>query len=147
MAASASYLARVWRLFDFRFTRHPPLWTLAILSLAIYANFFTQHVVADLRPVLFAAAALLFGPAVIHFKVWRVHRRMPLLLGLLLVTLFIWFAENIGTATRGWIYPHQAAGWAAVSPQKFGSWFLLMIISYTLVAVVSRPGRRGRQGD
>ncbi|BAR47257.1 MULTISPECIES: DUF817 domain-containing protein [Methylobacterium] len=134
-----SYLARVWRLFDFRFTHHPPLWTLAILSLAIYANFFTQHVVADLRPVLFAAAALLFGPAVIHFKVWRVHRRMPLLLGLLLVTLFIWFAENIGTATRGWIYPHQAAGWAAVSPQKFGSWFLLMIISYTLVAVVSRP--------
>ncbi len=75
----------------------------------------------------------------IHFKVWRVHRRMPLLLGLLLVTLFIWFAENIGTATRGWIYPHQAAGWAAVSPQKFGSWFLLMIISYTLVALVSRP--------
>jgi hypothetical protein len=33
----------------------------------------------------------------------------------------------------------EAAGWAAVSPQKFGSWFLLMIISYTLVAVVSRP--------
>ncbi|WP_423793748.1 hypothetical protein [Methylobacterium indicum] len=36
-------------------------------------------------------------------------------------------------------FGHQAAGWAAVSPQKFGSWFLLMIISYTLVALVSRP--------
>lgn len=138
-ASVGSYLARVWRLFDFRFTRHPPLWALVILSLAIYINFFTQHVVIDLRLGLFAAAAALFGPAVIHFKVWRVHRRMPLLLGLLLVTVFIWFAENIGTATRGWIYPHQAAGWAAVSPQKFGSWFLLMIISYTLVALASRP--------
>ncbi|SFU30371.1 Uncharacterized membrane protein YoaT, DUF817 family [Methylobacterium sp. 174MFSha1.1] len=138
-ASVGSYLARVWRLFDFRFTRHPPLWTLVVLSLAIYLNFFTQHVVTDLRLGLFAAAIALFGPATVHFRVWRVHRRMPLLLGLVLVTLFIWIAENIGTATRGWIYPHQAAGWAAVSPQKFGSWFLLMIISYTLVALVSRP--------
>lgn len=138
-ASVGSYLARVWRLFDFRFTRHPPLWALMVLSLAIYVNFFTQHVMPDLRLALFVAAAALFGPAVVHFQVWRVHRRMPLLLGLLLVTLFIWFAENIGTATRGWIYPHQAAGWAAVSPAKFGSWFLLMIISYTLVAGLSRP--------
>ncbi|NGM33319.1 DUF817 domain-containing protein [Methylobacterium sp. DB0501] len=138
-ASVGSYLARVWRLFDFRFTRHPPLPALIVLSLAIYVNFFTQHAVIDLRLVLFAAAAALFGPCVIHFRVWRVYRRMPLLLGLILVTLFIWFAENIGTATRGWIYPHQAAGWAAVSPQKFGSWFLLMIISYTLVALASRP--------
>lgn len=138
-ASVGSYLARVWRLFDFRFTRHPPLRALTVLSLAIYVNFFTQHVMTDLRLALFAAAAALFGPAVIHFRVWRVYRRMPLLLGLLLVTLFIWFAENIGTATRGWIYPHQAAGWAAVSPAKFGSWFLLMIISYTLVAGLSRP--------
>ena len=138
-ASVGSYLARVWRLFDFRFTRHPPLRALVVLSLAIYLNFFTQHVVTDLRLVLFAGAIALFGPAIVHFRVWRVYRRMPLLLGLLLVTLFIWIAENIGTATRGWIYPHQAAGWAAVSPQKFGSWFLLMIISYTLVALVSRP--------
>ncbi|MBE7247267.1 MAG: DUF817 domain-containing protein [Actinomycetospora chiangmaiensis] len=138
-ASVGSYLARAWRLFDFRFTRHPPLPALVALSLAIYANFFTQHIVTDLRLVLFAAAAALFGPAFVHFRVWRVYRRMPLLLGLLLVTLFIWFAENIGTATRGWIYPHQAAGWAAVSPAKFGSWFLLMIVSYTLVALVSRP--------
>ncbi len=138
-ASVGSYLARVWRLFDFRFTRHPPLPALVVLSLAIYVNFFTQHVVTDLRLALFAGAAALFGPAIIHFRVWRVDRRMPLLLGLLLVTLFIWLAENIGTATRGWIYPHQAAGWAAVSPAKFGSWFLLMIVSYTLVALVSRP--------
>ncbi|WP_083467737.1 DUF817 domain-containing protein [Methylobacterium tarhaniae] len=138
-ASVGSYLARVWRLFDFRFTRHPPLWALVVLSLAVYVNFFTHHVTTDLRLVLFAGTAALFGPATIHFRVWRVYRRMPLLLGLLFVTLFIWFAENIGTATRGWVYPHQAAGWAAVSPAKFGSWFLLMIVSYTLVALASRP--------
>ena len=32
---------------------------------------------------------------------------MPLLLGFTLVALFIWFAENIGTFTAAWIYPHQ----------------------------------------
>ena len=36
----------------------------------------------DIRYGLFAAAALLFGRTCIYFKVWRVHRRMPLLLGL-----------------------------------------------------------------
>jgi uncharacterized membrane protein YoaT (DUF817 family) len=64
---------------------------------------------------------------------------MPLLLGLLLVSLFIWLSENIGTFTRVWLYPQQAHGWAMVSPAKLGSWFLLLIISYTLVSLVNRP--------
>jgi len=135
-AAVGSYLARVWRLFDFRFTRHPPLWTLVVLSAAIYANFFAHHYLADVRLVLFAGAAIAFGPALVHFRIWRTHRTMPLLLGLVLVALFIWFAENIGTFARAWAYPHQIGGWQPVSIGKLGAWFLLMIISYTLVALV-----------
>ncbi len=84
-------------------------------------------------------AALLFAPATVHFKVWRVHRSMPLLLGLVLVSLFIWLSENVGTFTRVWLYPQQAHGWAMVSPAKLGSWFLLLIISYTLVSLINRP--------
>ncbi len=49
-AAIGSYIARCWRLFDFRFTRHPPVWALGILSVAIYANFFGHHYVWDARP-------------------------------------------------------------------------------------------------
>ena len=64
---------------------------------------------------------------------------MPLLLGLALVTLFIWFAENIGTFTRTWLYPNQHQVWSLVSFGKFGSWFLLLIISYTLVALIKKP--------
>jgi len=33
------------------------------------------------------------------------------------------------------------SGWAAVSFGKLGSWFLLLIISYALVAAVNRPER------
>src|SRR5262252_2972121 len=34
-----SYLCRAWRLFDFRFSRHPPRLSLMALSAAAYANF------------------------------------------------------------------------------------------------------------
>ena len=44
-AAIGSYIARAWRLFDFRFTHHPPLWALVLLALAIYVNFFAHHYV------------------------------------------------------------------------------------------------------
>ena len=134
-----SYICRAWRLFDFRFTNHPRRLGLIALSCAIYANFFMHHYMPDLRILLFAACILLFGRTTIYFKVWREHRSMPLLLGLLLVSLFIWFSENIGTYTRTWLYPSQSHGWALVSPEKLGSWFLLLIISYTLVSLINAP--------
>ncbi|MBX2805117.1 MAG: DUF817 domain-containing protein [Hyphomicrobiales bacterium] len=132
-AAVGSYLVRVWRLFEFRFTSHPPFWAISILAVAVYVNFFTHHFTIDLRNAMFLIAAFLFGPCWVHFRVWKVHRRMPLLLGLTLVTLFIWFAENFGTYSRAWIYPSQTDAWSLVSPAKLGSWFLLMLISYVMV--------------
>jgi uncharacterized membrane protein YoaT (DUF817 family) len=138
-AAIGSYIARCWRLFDFRFTRHPPLWALSLLAIGIYMNFFAHHYLPDARAALFALTALLFGRCWIHFKVWRVHRRMPLLLGFALVALFIWLAENIGTFTAAWMYPNQRLGWSLVSLGKLGAWFLLMIVSYALVALLNRP--------
>lgn len=141
-ACVGSYLCRAWRLFHFEFGRHPPLWALSLLSVAIYVNFFAHHYVPDMRYVLFAATVLLFARTRIYFTNWRTQRWMPLLLGLFLVALFIWFAENIGTYTKVWLYPGQKTGWQLVTLGKLGSWFLLLIISYTLVAVVQ--GVRGR---
>jgi uncharacterized membrane protein YoaT (DUF817 family) len=138
-ASIGSFIARAWRLFDFRFTRHPPMWSVYLLSAAIYANFFVDHYATDFRILLFAVIALLFGRSWIHYKIWHVHRRMPLLLGLFLVSLFIWFAENIGTLTRTWLYPNQMSGWTMVSLGKLSSWCLLLIISYCMVAAINRP--------
>jgi uncharacterized membrane protein YoaT (DUF817 family) len=137
-ACVGSYLARVWRLFDFQFTSHPPLWATVPLAVAIYINFFSHHYIADMRFALFAVAGILFARCWVYFRVWHVYRRMPLLLGFCLVTLFIWFAENLGTLSRAWIYPNQLNGWSLVPPAKFGSWFLLMLISYVMVYAVKR---------
>lgn len=91
-----SYIARVWRLFDFRFTGHPPLWTLGPFRRHL-SQLFHRPLGLDGRWLLLAAAVVLFHRTVIYFKVWQVYRRMPLLLGFFLVALFIWFGENIGT--------------------------------------------------
>ena len=137
-----SYLCRAWTLFHFEFKAHPPTAWLVILSLAIYVNFFAHHYIPDMRWALFLAAAVLFARTRVYFVNWQTHRWMPLLLGLVLVTAFIWFAENVGTFTKTWLYPNQRTGWSLVSAGKFGSWFLLLIISYTLVALIKKPSER-----
>ncbi len=140
-AAVGSYIARVWRIFDFRFTRFPPLWMQGLLGLAVYVNFFTHHYTLDIRYGLFAAALILYGPCLIWFRPDQRHLPMPLAFGLLLVALFIWFAENIGTYARAWTYPGQSETWEMVSLSKLGSWYLLMIISFVLVALVHRDAK------
>jgi uncharacterized membrane protein YoaT (DUF817 family) len=138
-AAVGSYLVRVNRLFDLRFTRYPRRWLTALLAAAIYANFFTNHYVLDVRWLLIAAVALVFGRCVMQFRIFRFRWRMPLLLAFLLVAFFIWLAENIATWAGAWFYPDQVAGWQLVSPSKLVSWFLLMIISVVLVTLVYPP--------
>ncbi len=137
-ASVGSYIARSWRLFDFRFVRHPPVWALFAVSVVIYANFYSHHYFVDIRLVLFAALALLCGRTWLYYKVHYHHRRMPLLVGLFLVAVFIWIAENFGTLTRTWIYPSQINGWTMVPLGKLSSWFLLMTISYVMVAWVNK---------
>ena len=138
-SAVGSYIARVWRVFDFRFSGYPDRnATLAVAAL-IYLNFFSHHFVWDIRWLLFAAIAWLFRRTWVHFKVLELHRRMPLLLGWTLVALFIWFAENLATWGKVWLYPSQLHGWHMVPWPKLGAWFLLMILSFVLVSLVHRP--------
>ena len=137
-SAVGSYISRVWALFDFRFTAFPSLPVVGALAAAIYANFFTHHYLPDARWLILALVAWCLRSTWVHFRIDRVHRRMPLLVGLTLVALFIWFAENIATYCRVWFYPSQTAGWTVVSPQKIVAWFLLMFVSFVLIAAIRR---------
>jgi uncharacterized membrane protein YoaT (DUF817 family) len=138
-ASVGSYLARVSRIFHFAYSRYPPHWMTWLFALAIYANFFSHHFIADLRPALFALLLLLYGRTSVHYSVYRYRYRMPLVLGFFLVALFIWIAENIATFARVWQYPDQTLGWTPVSLAKLNAWVLLMIISFVLVSLVNRP--------
>jgi uncharacterized membrane protein YoaT (DUF817 family) len=142
-AAVGSYIARVIRIFDMRFTNYPRFAWTALLAAAIYVNFFSHHYVMDMRWLLFAWTVLLFGRVRIYFTVDREKRWMPMIVAALLTAFFLWVAENVGTATGTWLYP-GAGGWRLVSLQKLGSWYLLLIVSFVLVTVVNRP--RGLDG-
>lgn len=136
-SAVGSYIARIWRIFDFEFTDYPPIHRSLVLAFCIYVNFFSHHFVYDFRWVLFALTTFLYWKTIIHFRINKTHRYMPLMLGLFLVALFIWLAENVATYANIWIYPNQTSGWEMVSVAKLSSWFLLMLISFVLITTVN----------
>lgn len=138
-ACVGSYIARATRLFGLRYIGHPPLWTTWVLALLAYVNFFTHHYTVDIRAGLFALSAVLFGRAWFVFTPDRTPRRMPMLIGLLLVAFFLWLAENFGTFAAAWVYPTQRAAWHVVPIDKMGAWYLLMLLSFALVSVVHKP--------
>ena len=138
-ASIGSYIARIWRLFEVRFINYPPVWTTWVLAVLAYANFFAHHYLPDIRIGLFAFSVLIFGRTVFLFTPDKTPRPMPMVIGALLVALFIWFAENLGTFAAAWIYPDQADGWRPVSMQKMGAWYLLMLLSFVLVTLVHKP--------
>lgn len=133
-AAVGSYIARIWRIFAIRPIDYPPKWQPVALAVAIYINFFSHHFVPDARLALFALAVLIFRRTWFEYRPFRAPRRMPILLGFVLVALFIWIAENVATFSNAWLYPHQVSGWVLVPLSKLGAWLLLMIISFVLVA-------------
>lgn len=135
-SAVGSYIARSWRLFEFRFVNYPPIWTTVVLAVLAYVNFFTHHFTLDIRWILIVASGVLFGRCQLIFRTGNASRRIPLLLGLSFVALAIWVAENVGTYARAWIYPNQEDGWELVSFHKFWAWYLLMILSFVLVSLV-----------
>ncbi|UVI34587.1 DUF817 domain-containing protein [Brevibacterium spongiae] len=138
-AAVGSYIVRVYRLFDLRFTHYPPRWLTAVIAAAIYINFFTHHFIVDFRLVLVGLTVIVFFRCRMHFSVHRSRPTMPVLLAFVLVAFFIWLAENIGTAAGAWLYPSQDDGWHLVPLTKLVAWFLLMMISVVLVTFVHKP--------
>ncbi len=138
-ACVGSYIARITRLMDLRFSSYPPIWTTWVLAIGAYVNFFTHHFGPDIRVGLYLLSILIFVRTRVYFTPDQKARWMPMLIGFLLVSLFIWFAENIGTFTNTWIYPHQKGGWHLVPLAKMGAWYLLMLLSFVLVTHVHPP--------
>lgn len=139
-SAVGSYIARATRIFRVSYEPYPRVWLTGLLCLAIYANFFTHHFTLDVRFFLFLATGVLFWKTRALYTINKTARSMPILLSFLLISFFIWIAENIATYARIWIYPSQQI-WQMVPIAKLGSWYLLMIISFVLVKLVEESKR------
>ena len=134
-AAVGSYIAQAWRILNMEVSNFPPYVWSVMLGAAIYINFFTNHFVYDIRYVLIPIIFVLYWKTRVHFTVMTgVRRWMPLNLGFILTAFFIWIAENISTFLGAWQYPDQVHVWNVVSMNKISSWFLMVIISFIIVA-------------
>ncbi len=133
-AAVGSYIAQSWKVMKLELVKPPSYRWSAVLCAAIYLNFFTNHWVYDVRWVLAALVVWFYRHTWVTFVVTTVRRRMPLSVSFVLIAMFIWIAENIGTFYGAWVYPNQAERWHAVGLQKVSSWSLLVILSFVIVA-------------
>jgi uncharacterized membrane protein YoaT (DUF817 family) len=133
-AAIGSYISQAWKIFKLELTNYKHYLISVFLCLLIYINFFTNHFFYDFRLFLIAAIFILFWKTKVYFTVIIKKREMPLNLAFLLIAFFVWVAENISTYLGAWKYPNQIHIWTAVSTQKITSWFLMVIISFILVA-------------
>lgn len=133
-AAVGSYIIQAWRLLDLRIVHHPPYWMAAVVALLVYINFFTHHYIGDYRWYIACYAVGLYARTVVIFRPLDRDRKMPLLLGFVLIGFFIWLAENISTLFGVWKYPEQMGAWSVVHLGKWSSWSLLVIMTFTLVA-------------
>jgi uncharacterized membrane protein YoaT (DUF817 family) len=133
-ASVGSYICQAWRRLDLHLINWPAKAYVWWLGCVIYANFFSEHFIPDLRFILMPLVLLVFRKTRIRFTVAGVYRSMPIPLGFLLTGFFVWIAENISTRLHGYQYPNQAHAWSMVHSSKITSWFLLVIISFICVA-------------
>lgn len=144
-ASVASYLCQAWRRLEVSLTGWPNQIIATILGAMIYLNFFTHHYIWDLRWVLMAAIFIVFWKTRVYFTVANERFFMPIPLGYFLIGFFIWIAENIATFLGAWNYPNQRAGWELVHLSKISSWFLLVIVSFIIVAELKHAKSRRSQ--
>lgn len=136
-AAVGSYICQAFRRFDLRVNRFP--WVPAvILAAAAYANFFTHHWLPDVRVLVAIGFIVTLWRSRVSFTVGEQRYAMPLSLSFVLIGFFLWVAENGATWLGAWQYPDQADFWQLVHVGKWGSWALLVSLSFVLVAAVKQ---------
>lgn len=136
-AAVGSYICQAFRRFDLRVNRFAWL-PATVLAVAAYANFFTHHWLPDLRWLVALGFVVVLWRSRVSFTVGTHRYAMPLALSFVLIGFFLWVAENGATWLGAWRYPDQTDIWRAVHVGKWGSWALLVSLSFVLVAAVKR---------
>ncbi len=144
-SAVGSYISRAFVFLKLSYENFPQRHHLWIIAALIYVNFFTHHFFYDIRYVLFVYAVYIFWKTTARFCVYKKERTLPLLLTAFLTAVCVWVAENIGTFAHIWLYPSQVITWHLVAPEKIGSWFLLLVLSFALVSLIYQDKIQYRQ--
>ncbi|MHB1330848.1 MAG: DUF817 domain-containing protein [Minisyncoccota bacterium] len=133
-AAVGSYISQSWKIFKLELSHIPSYASSVLIGVLIYANFFLHHFTVDLRWILIITVFILYWKTKVSFLVTKSRRSMYMNIAFMLIAFFIWIAENISTYFGAWQYPNQIHEWNVVGASKITSWFLMVIISFIIVA-------------
>jgi uncharacterized membrane protein YoaT (DUF817 family) len=131
-----SYIARSWRINNFRFYNLPSKTTLFFIGLSIYVNFFTNYFVNDVRYILFIFIVIAFWKTKFYVNITSRDIQIHPLVSNALLAFFVWVAEQISTFASVWVYPNQIDTWRPVSFRMFTSWYFLLIFSFCIIAII-----------
>ena len=137
-ASVASYICQAWRHFDLRLEHWPSIPSSSTFAVVIYGNFYTNAFVSDVRLIIIPLLIFGFWRTQVLFETNGKVRRMPMVVSFVLIAFFLWIAENIGTFFGAWRYPYQENGWSLVRLQLMSSWFLLVIVSIIIIAILKK---------
>lgn len=144
-ASVASYCCQAWRRLELAVEGWPASWKPVFLASAIYANFFTERFIGDWRWVLIPLVFLTFARTTVRYRLRTRSRAMPLAASLTGIGAAIWIAENISTRCGAWRYPYQQHAWRFVDTGKLSSWFLLVVVTFLIVAQLKRIPKKERK--
>jgi uncharacterized membrane protein YoaT (DUF817 family) len=143
-AAVGSYISQAWKIMQLELVNFGPYIWSVFLCTAIYINFFANHFIPDFRWILIPIIFIYYSRTKVLFTVTSIQRSLPLPLSFVLIAFFIWIAENISTYLGAWQYPDQVHVWNVVSTNKVTSWFLMVIISFIIVAYLKHVKNKRR---
>ena len=135
-ASIGSYVCQAWKNLDLKFESWPPMLHCAGVALLIYGNFYSNVYTIDLRLLIIPVLIYVFYNTKVYFNTNGQIRQMPLSLSFFLIGFFVWIAENMATFLGAWKYPNQKEGWTMVSLHIMSSWFLLVVVTVVLVALI-----------
>lgn len=129
-----SYIVRSFKIYDATIIKQPKMLLQIALVTIIYVNFFTNHYIYDFRYIF-----IIFTIAV-YFQTYILVRekKFHILLFFILATTLVWLAENILSYVKIWLYPNQKYYWHMVSFGKYISWYLLIVMSFSLISVLKK---------
>jgi len=138
----ASYIVAAWKRLKIDTIHWPKnCLTFSILSL-LYVNFFTEYFFIDLRWWLMIIFFVIFWRTWFTFQIYEKRFKIPTVVAFMLISFFIWLAENISTFFNAWQYPDQVEKWTIVGFGKISSWFIMVAIQVVLVANLKRIKKR-----
>jgi uncharacterized membrane protein YoaT (DUF817 family) len=146
-AAVGSAIARGFRIYAVQLKHAPDSISLFLMSTCIYINFFTHHFIYDFRYCILAGIFYMFARTKVCVTIGNRRTEIHFLAIASAIAILIWCAENIATYAHIWRYPHQSTMWRPVHFEKITSWFLLMLVSFSLVTCMLYPTLSIRKKD